>query len=69
MRLPAALVDPVARLQQRLTVPDPDHLPVFPRPKMTACSTKSGAPREVLLQDVGFIGAVRSRKATPWSRR
>jgi putative flavoprotein involved in K+ transport len=62
-RLPAALVDPVARLQQRLTVPDLAAYGI-PRPDDGLLSRvrRSG---EVPLQDIGFIEAVRSRKVTP----
>jgi len=62
-RLPAGLVDPVARLQQRLTVPDLAPYGI-PRPDDGLLSRvrRSG---EVPLQDVGFIEAVRSRKVTP----
>jgi putative flavoprotein involved in K+ transport len=62
-RLPAALVDPVARLQRRLTVPDltPYGIPQ-PDDGLLARVRRSG---EVPLQDVGFVGAVRSRKVTP----
>jgi putative flavoprotein involved in K+ transport len=62
-RLPAGLVDPVARLQQRLTVPDLAPYGI-PRPDDGLLSRvrRNG---EVPLQDVGFIEAVRSRKVTP----
>jgi putative flavoprotein involved in K+ transport len=62
-RLPAALVDPVARLQQRLTVPDLTPYGI-PRPD-DGLLTRVRRTGEVPLQDVGFIGAVRSRKVTP----
>ena len=62
-RLPAALVDPVARLQQRLTVPDLAPYGI-PRPD-DGLLTRVRRTGEVPLQDVGFIGAVRSRKVTP----
>ena len=62
-RLPAALVDPVARLQQRLTVPDLAPYGI-PRPDDGLLS-RVRRTGEVPLQDVGFIGAVRSRKVTP----
>ena len=62
-RLPAALVDPVARLQQRLTVPDlaPYGIPA-PDDGLLARVRRTG---EVPLQDVGFIRAVRDGKVTP----
>ena len=62
-RLPAALVDPVARLQQRLTVPDLAPYGI-PRPDDGLLS-RVRRTGEVPLQDVGFIAAVRSRKVTP----
>jgi putative flavoprotein involved in K+ transport len=62
-RLPAALVDPVARLQQRLTVPDLTAYGI-PRPDDGLLS-RVRRTGEVPLQDVGFIGAVRSRAVTP----
>ncbi len=62
-RLPAALVDPVARLQQRLTVPDLTRYGI-PRPDDGLLS-RVRRTGEVPLQDVGFIAAVRSRKVTP----
>jgi putative flavoprotein involved in K+ transport len=62
-RLPAALVDPVARLQSRLTVPDlaPYGIP-RPGDGLLARVRRTG---EVPLQDVGFVAAVRSGKVTP----
>ncbi len=62
-RLPTALVDPVARLQRRLTVPDLTPYGI-PRPQdgLLARVRRVG---EVPLQDVGFVGAVRSGKVTP----
>jgi putative flavoprotein involved in K+ transport len=62
-RLPAALVDPVARLQRRLTVPDlaPYGIPA-PDDGLLARVRRTG---EVPLQDVGFIRAVLSGKVTP----
>jgi putative flavoprotein involved in K+ transport len=62
-RLPAALVDPVARLQQRLTVPDLTRHGI-PRPGDGLLS-RVRRTGEVPLQDVGFIEAVRSGKVTP----
>jgi len=62
-RLPAALVDPVARLQQRLTVPDLTAYGI-PRPD-DGLLTRVRRTGEVPLQDVGFIGAVRRRAVTP----
>jgi putative flavoprotein involved in K+ transport len=62
-RLPAALVDPVARLQRRLTIPDlaPYGIPL-PDDGLLSRVRRTG---EVPLQDVGFVGAVRSGKVTP----
>ena len=62
-RLPAALVDPVARLQRRLTIPDlaPYGIPL-PQDGLLSRVRRSG---EVPLQDVGFVGAVRGGKVTP----
>jgi cation diffusion facilitator CzcD-associated flavoprotein CzcO len=62
-RLPAALVDPVARLQRRLTVPDlaPYGIPA-PDDGLLTRVRRTG---EVPLQDVGFIDAVRSAAVTP----
>ena len=62
-RLPAALVDPVARLQQRLTVPDLTAYGI-PRPDDGLLS-RVRRTGEVPLQDVGFVGAVRSRTVIP----
>jgi len=62
-RLPAALVDPVARLQRRLTIPDltPYGIPA-PDDGLLSRVRRTG---EVPLQDVGFVGAVLSGKVTP----
>jgi len=62
-RLPTALVDPVARLQRRLTVPDltPYGIPQ-PSDGLLSRVRRVG---EVPLQDVGFVRAVRSGKVTP----
>jgi putative flavoprotein involved in K+ transport len=62
-RLPAAVVDPVARLQRRLTIPDltPYGIPV-PSDGLLSRVRRVG---EVPLQDVGFIAAVRSGLVTP----
>jgi putative flavoprotein involved in K+ transport len=62
-RLPAALVDPIARLQRRLTIPDltPYGIPA-PADGLLSRVRRVG---EVPLQDVGFIGAVRSGTVTP----
>jgi len=62
-RLPAALVDPVARVQQRLTVPDLTAYGI-PRPD-DGLLTRVRRTGEVPLQDVGFIAAVRSRAVIP----
>ena len=62
-RLPAALVDPVARVQRRLTVPDlaPYGIPL-PDDGLLTRVRRVG---EVPLQDVGFVGAVRGGRVTP----
>jgi putative flavoprotein involved in K+ transport len=62
-RLPAALVDPVARLQRRLTIGDLTSYGI-PVPEDGLLSRVRHAG-EVPLQDVGFVGAVRSGKVTP----
>jgi putative flavoprotein involved in K+ transport len=62
-RLPAAMVDPVARLQRRLTIPDLTPYGI-PRPEDGLLS-RVRRVGEVPLQDVGFVGAVRSGKVTP----
>jgi putative flavoprotein involved in K+ transport len=62
-RLPSALVDPIARLQRRLTIPDlaPYGIPLPPDGLMSRVRRVG----EVPLQDVGFIAAVRSGRVTP----
>lgn len=62
-RLPAALVDPVARLQRRLTLPDlaPYGIPA-PADGLLTRVRRTG---EVPLQDVGFVAAVRAGQVTP----
>ena len=62
-RLPSALVDPIARLQRRLTIPDlaPYGIPL-PEDGLMSRVRRVG---EVPLQDVGFIAAVRSGTVTP----
>jgi putative flavoprotein involved in K+ transport len=62
-RLPSALVDPVARLQRRLTIPDlaPYGIPLPPDGLMSRVRRVG----EVPLQDVGFIAAVRTGRVTP----
>jgi putative flavoprotein involved in K+ transport len=62
-RLPAAVVDPIARLQRRLTIPDltPNGIPL-PVDGLLSRVRRVG---EVPLQDVGFIAAVRGGKVTP----
>jgi putative flavoprotein involved in K+ transport len=62
-RLPSALVDPVARLQRRLTIPDLTPYGI-PRPDDGLLS-RVRRIGEVPLQDVGFIGAVRGGTVTP----
>jgi len=62
-RLPSALVDPVARLQRRLTIPDLTRYGI--RPPDDGLMTRVRRVGEVPLQDVGFIGAVRSGAVTP----
>jgi putative flavoprotein involved in K+ transport len=61
--LPSALVDPVARLQRRLTIPDlaPYGIPL-PEDGLMSRVRRVG---EVPLQDVGFVAAVRSGAVTP----
>jgi len=61
--LPSALVDPVARLQRRLTIPDLTRYGI-PVPK-DGLMTRVRRVGEVPLQDVGFIGAVRRGAVTP----
>ena len=62
-RWPSALVDPIARLQRRLTIPDlaPYGIPL-PEDGLMSRVRRVG---EVPLQDVGFIAAVRSGRVTP----
>ena len=62
-RLPSALVDPVARLQRRLTIPDLTGDGI--RLPDDGLMTRVRRVGEVPLQDVGFIGAVRSGAVTP----
>jgi putative flavoprotein involved in K+ transport len=62
-RLPAALVDPVARVQQRLSVPDLTSYGI-PRPE-DGLMSRVRRTGEVPLQDVGFIAAVRGGTVTP----
>jgi putative flavoprotein involved in K+ transport len=62
-RLPSALVDPVARLQRRLTIPD--LAPYGIRLPADGLMTRVRRVGEVPLQDVGFIAAVRSGQVTP----
>jgi putative flavoprotein involved in K+ transport len=62
-RLPAALVDPVARLQRRLTIPDLTRYGIpLPEDGLLSRVRRVG---EVPLQDVGFIAAVRGGTVTP----
>jgi putative flavoprotein involved in K+ transport len=62
-RLPAAVVDPVARLQRQLTIPDLTRYGIAaPEDGLLARVRRAG---EVPLQDVGFIAAVRGGKVTP----
>jgi len=62
-RMPAALVDPVARLQRRLSVPDLAPYGIArPEDGLLARVRRTG---EVPLQDVGFVAAVRSGRVTP----
>jgi putative flavoprotein involved in K+ transport len=62
-RLPAALVDPVARVQRRLTLPDLAPYGIAaPDDGLLARVRRTG---EVPLQDVGFVAAVRSGQVTP----
>jgi putative flavoprotein involved in K+ transport len=62
-RLPAALVDPIARLQRRLTIPDLTPFGI-PLPE-DGLMTRVRRVGEVPLQDVGFVGAVRRGAVTP----
>ena len=62
-RLPARLVDPVARLQRRLTIPDLTPYGI-PRPE-DGLLTRVRRAGEVPLQDVGFVDAVRAGKVRP----
>jgi putative flavoprotein involved in K+ transport len=62
-RLPAALVDPVARVQRRLTIPDLTRYGI--RQPDDGLMTRVRRVGEVPLQDVGFIGAVTSGTVTP----
>jgi putative flavoprotein involved in K+ transport len=62
-RLPSALVDPVARLQRRLTIPDLTRYGI--RLPDDGLMTRVRRVGEVPLQDVGFIAAVRSGAVTP----
>jgi putative flavoprotein involved in K+ transport len=62
-RLPSALVDPIARLQRRLTIPDLTGYGI--RRPDDGLMTRVRRVGEVPLQDVGFVGAVRSGTVTP----
>jgi hypothetical protein len=62
-RLPSALVDPIARLQRRLTIGDLTRYGI--RLPDDGLMTRVRRVGEVPLQDVGFIGAVRSGTVTP----
>ena len=62
-RLPAAVVDPIARLQRRLTIPD--LAPYGIRLPDDGLLSRVRRVGEVPLQDVGFIAAVRSGTVTP----
>jgi cation diffusion facilitator CzcD-associated flavoprotein CzcO len=62
-RLPTALVDPVARLQRRLTIPDLTPYGIAaPDDGLLSRVRRTG---EVPLQDAGFVAAVRSGQVTP----
>ena len=62
-RLPSALVDPVARLQRKLTIPDlAPYGILLPEDGLMTRVRRVG---EVPLQDVGFIAAVRRGAVTP----
>jgi putative flavoprotein involved in K+ transport len=61
--LPSAVVDPVARLQRRLTVGDLTRYGI--RQPQDGLMTRVRRVGEVPLQDVGFVGAVRSGSVTP----
>ena len=62
-RLPSALVDPVARVQRRLTIPDLASFGI--RLPEDGLMTRVRRVGEVPLQDVGFIAAVRGGAVTP----
>jgi putative flavoprotein involved in K+ transport len=62
-RLPSALVDPIARVQRRLTIPDLTGYGI--RRPDDGLMTRVRRVGEVPLQDVGFVGAVRSGTVTP----
>jgi putative flavoprotein involved in K+ transport len=62
-RLPSALVDPIARLQRRLTIPDLTRYGI--RQPDDGLMSRVRRVGEVPLQDVGFVGAVRSGTVTP----
>jgi cation diffusion facilitator CzcD-associated flavoprotein CzcO len=62
-RLPAALVDPVARVQRRLTIPDLSRYGI--RRPDDGLMTRVRRVGEVPLQDVGFVGAVRNGTVEP----
>jgi thioredoxin reductase len=61
--LPSAVVDPVARLQRRLTIGDLTRYGI--RQPQDGLMTRVRRVGEVPLQDVGFVGAVRSGAVTP----
>ncbi|HEX4088328.1 MAG TPA: NAD(P)/FAD-dependent oxidoreductase [Trebonia sp.] len=62
-RLPPALVDPVARVQRKLTMPDLTPYGIrLPEDGLLTRVRRSG---EVPLQDVGFVAAVRAGVVTP----
>jgi putative flavoprotein involved in K+ transport len=61
--LPSALVDPIARLQRRLTIPDLTRYGI--RNPDDGLMSRVRRVGEVPLQDVGFVGAVRSGTVTP----
>jgi putative flavoprotein involved in K+ transport len=62
-RLPSAVVDPVARLQRRLTIPDLTRYGI--RRPDDGLMSRVRRVGEVPLQDVGFIAAVLSGTVTP----
>lgn len=64
-RLPPVLVDPVARVQTRLTIPDLTRYGL-PRPgPLDGLATRVVRDRSIPVQDVGLIDAVRAGRVRP----